>query len=398
MQQSIFLSSKKLFALILNNETNYAFSAISISKLFKRILKTPIYYLMFSFESDNDIIKLVLKLDSDFPSTLLQKVENLPQFKSKQLLQDDLIYFFQDNFKKFLQRDPSDMIEIRKQIYELDRQNNKAERLNELNLSGYRTGAHNQELTNYIQRLFNGEKVELKTKRIVLSLIQGLTILMKHEKPFYHFNTIVPLTELEKFNYEVNMEKTFVNAQEKGFPFIFVKIRSGISFYKVTGPGEYKRITGSIMGESFVESVMLKLTSFKDINEGFKIAFQKGDNKNCDMTVEDIYGAGCINLGIPKDILASSFGKCSREGPTSKYNEIDIIKSLLIAITINTGQLIGLYSQLEKVKNIVISSWKIKSEEFNFILQSTAAFYSKNECIVDFIKDSDYLSCIGDLL
>lgn len=51
------------------------------------------------------------------------------------------------------------------------------------------------------------------------------------------------------------------------------------------------------MGESFVESVMLKLTKFKNINEGFKAGFTDGNNKECDMTVEDIYGDGCVNLG-----------------------------------------------------------------------------------------------------
>lgn len=51
------------------------------------------------------------------------------------------------------------------------------------------------------------------------------------------------------------------------------------------------------MGESFAETMMLKLTKYKDINEGFRLGFQNGNNKNCDMTVEDIYGAGCSTLG-----------------------------------------------------------------------------------------------------
>lgn len=44
-----------------------------------------------------------------------------------------------------------------------------------------------------------------------------------------------------------------------------------------------------------------------------------------------------IIKGLPKDILASSFGKCSKEGPVSKYMAEDIMKSMLISITINTG-------------------------------------------------------------
>jgi pantothenate kinase len=52
------------------------------------------------------------------------------------------------------------------------------------------------------------------------------------------------------------------------------------------------------MGERFVEGIMLKLTKYKDINEGFKNGFLSGDNKACDMTVGDIYGSGCTSLGI----------------------------------------------------------------------------------------------------
>ena len=66
------------------------------------------------------------------------------------------------------------------------------------------------------------------------------------------------------------------------------------------------------MGESFVESLIIKLTNYQNINEAFKDAFLIGNNKNIDMTVEDIYGEGCSFLGLPKDLLASSFGKCSK--------------------------------------------------------------------------------------
>lgn len=52
------------------------------------------------------------------------------------------------------------------------------------------------------------------------------------------------------------------------------------------------------MGESFVESVMLKLTKYKNINDGFKDGFKNGSHKSCDMTVEDIYGGGCEFLGM----------------------------------------------------------------------------------------------------
>ncbi len=92
------------------------------------------------------------------------------------------------------------------------------------------------------------------------------------------------------------------------------------------------------------------------------------------MTVEDIYGDGCSFLGLPKDLLASSFGKCSRNGTVDKYQHYDIAKSLLISFAINTGLHTSLICSLENQYNIVISMWKIKSDEFNFTLQ--VEFYS----------------------
>jgi pantothenate kinase len=70
------------------------------------------------------------------------------------------------------------------------------------------------------------------------------------------------------------------------------------------------------MGESFIESIMLKLTKYNNLNQAFKDCILDGDNMNCDMTVKDIYGDGCVKLNIPPDIIASSFGKCSKDKVT----------------------------------------------------------------------------------
>lgn len=57
----------------------------------------------FSFESDNDIVKLVVRLDANHPAELIQKLEKLPLFKSKQQLHGDILFFFSDSFNEFLE-------------------------------------------------------------------------------------------------------------------------------------------------------------------------------------------------------------------------------------------------------------------------------------------------------
>lgn len=39
---------------------------------------------------------------------------------------------------------------------------------------------------------------------------------------------------------------------------------------------------------------------------------EKGDHRNVDMLVSDIYGGSYDLLGLPGDIIASSFGKAAR--------------------------------------------------------------------------------------
>lgn len=60
---------------------------------------------------------------------------------------------------------------------------------------------------------------------------------------------------------------------------------------------------------------MFMVTKYKNLQLAVEEAFKKGDNYQCDMTVEDIYGDGIFDLGLPKEILASTMGKVSKEGP-----------------------------------------------------------------------------------
>ena len=44
---------------------------------------------------------------------------------------------------------------------------------------------------------------------------------------------------------------------------------------------------------------------------------ERGDHRKVDMLVKDIYGGDCTSLGLPGDLIASSFGKAAHANPDS---------------------------------------------------------------------------------
>ena len=66
------------------------------------------------------------------------------------------------------------------------------------------------------------------------------------------------------------------------------------------------------------------------IDEGFK-----GDCSTVDMTVADIYGGNCDNLGLPGQLLASSMGKAQHLSEDQKVEPRDTAKSIILMFCIN---------------------------------------------------------------
>ena len=56
---------------------------------------------------------------------------------------------------------------------------------------------------------------------------------------------------------------------------------------------------------------VLHICYFQGFDELLELA-EKGDHRNVDMLVGDIYGGAYSQLGLPADLIASSFGKAAR--------------------------------------------------------------------------------------
>lgn len=82
----------------------------------------------------------------------------------------------------------------------------------------------------------------------------------------------------------------------------------------------------------------------------------KGDSRNIDMSVGDIYAKAYSKIGLPPQVIASSFGKLVDKTPEEiqELNKEDVSLSLLNMIIFNTLTIANLVAQIEKIDKIVI--------------------------------------------
>ncbi|ORZ08195.1 fumble-domain-containing protein [Absidia repens] len=162
----------------------------------------------------------------------------------------------------------------------------------------------------------------------------------------------------EAFTYdeqEINpMQFEKMNAKDEIYPYILVNIGSGVSLLKVTGPDEFSRISGTSLGGGTLWGLLSILTKASSFDEMLEMSV-KGDNRNVDLLVGDIYGADYTKLGLKSTRIASSFGKVFKKGqhPTQgQFQETDMAKSLLYMVSNNIGQIAYLNAEQHNIKRI----------------------------------------------
>jgi type II pantothenate kinase len=87
-----------------------------------------------------------------------------------------------------------------------------------------------------------------------------------------------------------------------------VNIRSGATFTLVSSKDTSERICGTSIGASFFWGVLRLLNHFSGPTDAVEAA-AIGDSSKVDMSVGDIYGSDYAGLGLPSNMIASSFGK-----------------------------------------------------------------------------------------
>ncbi|XP_017794391.1 PREDICTED: pantothenate kinase 4 [Habropoda laboriosa] len=223
----------------------------------------------------------------------------------------------------------------------------------------------------------------------IACLIKGCNFLLKN----------IPCEAFE-FERHGNPEYKFQKAGPNIFPYLLVNIGSGVSILKVESDNVFERIGGTATGGGTFWGLGSLLTKRKGFDELLQLA-ERGDHRNVDMLVKDIYGGDYSSQGLPGELIASSFGKAtssSNEGQP-QFSEADIAKSLLFTISNDIGQIASLYATVHKVKKVYFGGYFLRNHPMSMHTMSySIKYWSHDEVKPLFLRHEGYLGSIGAFL
>lgn len=210
-------------------------------------------------------------------------------------------------------------------------------------------------------------------------------------------NFLLKAIRHEAFTHTEGQKKFVQIDQNDLYPFLLVNIGSGVSMIKVDGDGKYERVSGTNVGGGTYWGLGRLLTKCKSFDELLELS-QRGDNKEVDMLVGDIYGGmDYAKIGLSAATIASSFGKTISENKELEdYRPEDISLSLLRMISYNIGQISYLNALRFGLKRIFFGGFFIRGHAYTMDTISFAVqFWSKGEAKAMFLRHEGFLGALG---
>ncbi|KAK7864512.1 hypothetical protein R5R35_003123 [Gryllus longicercus] len=224
-------------------------------------------------------------------------------------------------------------------------------------------------------------------------LIKGCNFLLKN----------IP-DEAFEYHRHGNPEYKFQNADPNIFPYLLVNIGSGVSIMKVMSDDCYERIGGTATGGGTFWGLGTLLTKAKGFDELLELA-EKGDHRNVDMLVKDIYGGDYKSMGLPGDLIASSFGKAMHShkdrnfNAATQFSEADVARSLLFTISNDVGQIACLYAMMHKLNTVYFGGYFLRNHPLSMHTVSFSInYWSRGQVKALFLRHEGYLGAIGAFL
>ncbi|XP_026273720.1 pantothenate kinase 3 isoform X1 [Frankliniella occidentalis] len=227
------------------------------------------------------------------------------------------------------------------------------------------------------------------------SLIRGiLYIETNNPKECYYFSDPTSDENCQKVPYDLS----------NPYPFLLVNIGSGVSVLTVQGPNQYRRITGTSLGGGTFLGLCCLLTGCNTFEEAIELA-TGGDNTRVDKLVKDIYGGDYEKLGLPGDLVASSFmGVCSFGQMNTKEKRAtvsreDLARATLVTITNNIGSIARMCACNEKINNVVFVGNFLRVNPISMkLLAHAMEYWSKGTLKALFLEHEGYFGAVGCLL
>ncbi|GJQ10497.1 hypothetical protein GpartN1_g2781.t1 [Galdieria partita] len=175
-------------------------------------------------------------------------------------------------------------------------------------------------------KLFSEVGVELTKLDEMCCTVAGLTFLLTHFDhevfSFLYPDGSLPPPGLPESAPALAECRRFVDARPDPFPYLLVHIGSGVSIVKVTGHGQFERVSGSTIGGGTFWGLCRLLTNCKTFDEIIDLT-KEGNNERVDMLVGDIYGGDYSKVGLGAGVIASSFGKVTmRKEPPPTFSNL----------------------------------------------------------------------------
>ncbi|XP_076299782.1 4'-phosphopantetheine phosphatase isoform X3 [Lasioglossum baleicum] len=206
----------------------------------------------------------------------------------------------------------------------------------------------------------------------ITCLIKGSNFLLKN----------IPCEAFE-FERHGSPEYKFQKADPNIFPYMLVNIGSGVSIMKVESDKVFERVGGTATGG------------------GTFWGLERGDHRNVDMLVKDIYGGDYSSQGLSGELIASSFGKatsCNNDGRL-KFSEADLVRSLLFTISNDIGQIASLYATVHKMDKIYFGGYFLRNHPLSMhTISYSIKYWSNGKVKPLFLRHEGYLGAIGAFL
>ncbi|XP_031630166.1 pantothenate kinase 3 isoform X1 [Contarinia nasturtii] len=182
------------------------------------------------------------------------------------------------------------------------------------------------------------------------------------------------------------------------YPFILVNVGSGVSVLAVYGPSNYKRISGTSLGGGTFLGLCCLLTGCDTFEEAIQLA-TKGDHKNVDKLIRDIYGGAYERFNLPADLVASSFGQMNGKDRRASVSKEDLANATLVTITNNIGSIAKLCAMNQEIEKVVFVGNFLRVNPISMKLLAYAMDYWSNGTLKAlFLEHEGYFGAMGCLL
>ncbi|KAF7389234.1 hypothetical protein HZH66_010371 [Vespula vulgaris] len=223
----------------------------------------------------------------------------------------------------------------------------------------------------------------------VRCLIKGCNFLLKH----------IPCEAFE-FERHGNPEYKFRKTGPNIFPYMLVNIGSGVSIFKVQSDEVFERVGGTATGGGTFWGLGSLLTNGKGFDELLQLA-ERGDHRNVDILVKDIYGGDYTSQGLSGELIASSFGKAmfgSNNREQQKFSEADIARSLLLTISNDIGQIASLYATVHNMDKVYFGGYFLRNHPLSMhTISYSIKYWSNGKVKPLFLRHEGYLGAIDSI-